>query len=163
LAGTPEPVERGGEPRDGGPGAASVEAPGGGEAPGPPEGPLPGPAPQAALDRPLPEGQSLDELARRAEAAIDAGDAAEAVERLLDLAAANRAAGHVAAAIDACYLALSADPDDIGLHLALVRLYDDRGWSVLAGEKLELLDRLVALGEDPEGAARVAAARSARR
>ena len=34
-------------------------------------------------------------------------------------------------------------PDDVGLHLALVELYDGRGWVTLAGEKLDLLDRLV--------------------
>jgi hypothetical protein len=107
-------------------------------------------------------GVGADQLALRAEAALDAADPAEAVERLLDLAAANRAEGRAAAAIDACYLALSLDPDDVGLHLALVQLYDDNGWEVLASEKLDLLDRLVALDEDADGAGRVAAARAGR-
>jgi hypothetical protein len=50
----------------------------------------------------------------------------------------------------------------VGLHLALVELYDDNGWTVLAGEKLDLLDRLVDLGDDADGAGRVASARAVR-
>jgi hypothetical protein len=115
-----------------------------------------------ALDRPLPDGISAEELERRAEAAMDAADPADAVERLLDLASAYRIAGTRDAAMDACYVALSLDPDHVGLHLALVELYDDNGWAVLAGEKLDLLDRLVTLGEDAEGAGRVASARAVR-
>jgi len=68
----------------------------------------------------------------------------------------------VAAALDACYLALGLEPDHVGIHLALVQLYDEHGWTVLATEKLDLLDRLVGLGDDPEGAARVASARVGR-
>jgi hypothetical protein len=43
-----------------------------------------------------------------------------------------------------------------------VQLYEDQGWPALATEKLDLLDRLVALGEDAEGAGLVAAARAGR-
>jgi hypothetical protein len=64
--------------------------------------------------------------------------------------------------MDACYVALALDPDSVDLHLALVQLYDDSGWAVLAGEKLDLLERLVTLGEDVDGAVRVAAARIGR-
>ena len=124
--------------------------------------PEPEPPIRAALDRDLPAGVGADELALRAEAALDAGDPADALERLLDLAAASRAEGRSAAAIDACYVALSLDPDHVGLHLALVQLYDDNGWGVLANEKLDLLDRLVALDDDAEGAGRLAAARAGR-
>ncbi len=98
---------------------------------------------------------------RRAEDAITAGAPAEALPLLLDLAAAYRRDGRIDAALDACYLALSLDPDDIALHLGLVELYEERGWTVLATEKLDLLDRLVAL-DDGAGADRVAAARAAR-
>jgi tetratricopeptide (TPR) repeat protein len=140
---------------------ASIEA--GAEAAAEPE---PEPEPvvilPGALDRALPEGVAVDELARRAEATLDAGDPDEAVERLLDLATAYRLTGTRDAAIDACYLALSFDPDHVGLHLALVQLYDDNGWSALATDKLDLLDRLVALGEDADGAGRVASARATR-
>ena len=63
--------------------------------------------------------------------------------------------------MDACYAALSIEPDHVGLHLALVQLYDDSGWSALARDKLTLLDRLVELDADPEAAARLSAARAA--
>lgn len=117
---------------------------------------------RAALDRGIPADADPTELAAAADAAIDAGDLESALERLLDLAAANHAAGRRAAAIDACYGALSIDPDHVDLHLALVELYDDHGWSALATEKLDLLDRLVALGDDDAATARVAAARAGR-
>ena len=116
----------------------------------------------AALDRDLPPGMDIRQLARLAEEAVDAGDATLAVDRLLDLAAANRLYGTQDAAIDACYQGLSLAPDDVGLHLALVQLYDEHGWGALASEKLGLLDRLVGLDEDTDGQARVAAARAAR-
>jgi tetratricopeptide (TPR) repeat protein len=119
----------------------------------------PAPSPRA-LDRDLPAGVGLDELARRGEAAVDAGDRREAVERLLDLAAATRNDGHPLAAMDACYAALSLAPDDVDLHLALVELYGEQGWGALATEKLDLLERLAALGDDPAGLERVAAARA---
>jgi len=116
---------------------------------------------RAALDRDLPDDLDVEALMRRAEHAITAGASAEALPLLLDLAAAYRRDGRIDAALDACYLALSLDPDDIALHLGLVELYEERGWTVLATEKLDLLDRLVAL-DDGAGADRVAAARAAR-
>ena len=116
---------------------------------------------RAALDRDLPDDLDVEALMRRAEEAITAGAPAEALPLLLDLAAAYRRDGRIDAALDACYLALSLDPDDIALHLGLVELYEERGWTVLATEKLDLLDRLVAL-DDGAGADRVAAARAAR-
>jgi tetratricopeptide (TPR) repeat protein len=129
------------------------------DAPGPDED---RPAVRPALERDLPPGVDARELSRLADAAIDAGDGAQAVERLLDVAALHRTDGRIAAAMDACYLALASDPDHMGLHLALVQLYDDSGWTRLAGEKLDLLDRLVALDADPVVAAQVSAARAAR-
>jgi tetratricopeptide (TPR) repeat protein len=116
---------------------------------------------RAALDRDLRDDVDVEALMRRAEEAITAGAPAEALPLLLDLAAAYRRDGRIDAALDACYLALSLDPDDIALHLGLVQLYEERGWTVLATEKLDLLDRLVAL-DDGAGADRVAAARAAR-
>ncbi len=120
------------------------------------------PAVRHVLERDLPPDADAGELGRLADSAIDAGDGAEAVERLLDVAALHRSAGRIAAAVDACYLALASDPDHVGLHLALVQLYDDSGWTRLAGEKLDLLDRLVALDADPALAEQVSAARAAR-
>ena len=66
------------------------------------------------------------------------------------------------AALDACYRAMFLDPDDVDLHLAIVELYDERGWSTLATEKLDLLDRLADLDEDAAAAGLVAAARTRR-
>jgi tetratricopeptide (TPR) repeat protein len=120
------------------------------------------PAIRPVLERGMPPDADVGELSRLADAALDDGDSALAVERLLDVAAVSRTAGRMAAAMDACYLALAADPDHVGLHLALVQLYDDSGWSGLAGEKLDLLDRLVALDDDPAMVAQVTAARAAR-
>jgi tetratricopeptide (TPR) repeat protein len=117
---------------------------------------------RAALDRDLPPEASPEELAWLVEAALDKREPAEAVERLLDLAAADLRLGHASAAMDACYAALSLEPDHVVLHLALVQLYEDQGWSALATEKLDLLERLVSLGEDAEGATLVAAARAGR-
>jgi hypothetical protein len=120
------------------------------------------PSVPAALDRDLPPGMELRQLALLAEEAVDAGDAPLAVQRLLDVAAANRLYGTQDAAIDACYQGLSLAPDDVGLHLALVQLYDEHGWGALATEKLGLLDRLVTLDDDADARARVEAARAVR-
>ncbi len=123
--------------------------------------PEPGPPPiRAALDRDLPDDLDTDALAVSVEAAVAAGDIVTSLERLLDLATARRRAGRIDAALDACYLGLTLAPDDVSLHLALVELYDDRGWSGLAAEKLDLLDRLATLDDDTAAAARVAAART---
>ncbi len=123
---------------------------------------VPGPAVvRLALDRNLPSDMSLDDLRWRAETALDEQQP-QAVDALLDLAAADLRLGRPNAAMDACYAALSIDPDHVMLHLALVQLYDLQGWSSLATEKLDLLDRLVSLGEDAEGLAVVAAARAGR-
>lgn len=103
----------------------------------------------------------LAALATAAEAALDAGQVAEARARLLELSAGHRAAGHLDAALDACYVALSVAPDDVDLHLALVELYRERGWIALATEKLELLARLAALDGDEGTALRIARARLA--
>jgi tetratricopeptide (TPR) repeat protein len=116
---------------------------------------------RSVLDRDLNPDVSLDELTRRAEIALDEHPA-DAVERMLDLAAADLRLGHASAAMDACYAALSLAPDHVGLHLALVQLYEEQGWSALVTEKLDLLDRLTALGEDEEDIALVAAARAGR-
>ena len=114
---------------------------------------------RAALDRDIPDDLDADALAIELEAAIAAGETGSVLERLLDLAAARRRAGRIDAALDACYQGLSLAPDEVSLHLALVELYDDRGWALLAAEKLDLLDRLAALDGDTVAATRVAAAR----
>jgi tetratricopeptide (TPR) repeat protein len=114
-----------------------------------------------ALDRPVPDDVDLEQLALQVEALLDSGDPS-APEHSLDLAAASLREGRVNAALDACYQALSLDPDDVGLHLALVQLYDDRGWTTLASEKLDLLGRLATLGGDAATEERLAATRAQR-
>jgi len=99
-------------------------------------------------------------LAAEAEAALDAGDGSTARARLVELATANRAAGRIDAALDACYLALSVAPDDVDLHLALVDIYAERGWTAVASEKLDLLARLASLDGDDDAAGRIAAVRT---
>jgi Tfp pilus assembly protein PilF len=98
----------------------------------------------------------------RADAAMDAGIAVPALESLLDLAAAYRRDGQIDGALDACYLALSIDPDDADLHLALVELYDERGWAAVAADKLDLMTALAELDGDAGAIARIVAARNDR-
>jgi tetratricopeptide (TPR) repeat protein len=121
----------------------------------------PGPAIRSVLDRDLPAGLGSDDLARSAEVALGAGDTVTALGRLLDLAAHHRRAGQSEAALDALYEGLTFAHDDVDLHLALVTLYGDRGWTALADEKLSLLGRLAMLEGDEATLARVAAAGSA--
>jgi tetratricopeptide (TPR) repeat protein len=82
------------------------------------------------------------------EAAVESGDAELARATALDAATGHRAAGHLDAAIDACYLALATNPADPGLHLMLAELYLDRGWRGPAADKLLLLARLADMTED---------------
>lgn len=104
----------------------------------------------------------IADLVARAEAAVAAGDPDPAVGSLLDLAGAYARADCLEAALDACYAALEFDPDSAALHLELVELYAARGWTALAAEKLDLLERLVRLDGDDDAAARVGAARARR-
>ena len=114
----------------------------------------PGAATAAAIEEPEPEEPPADALALalEAEAALDAGDADTAREKLLAAAVAHQAAGRFAAALDACYGALAVAPSDTDLHLALVDLYMSHGWRAPAAEKLLLLGRLIEL--DGDGPAR---------
>ncbi len=123
---------------------------------------MPEPVYRRALDRDLAADVPTWLLALRAEASADAGIPGPALESLLDLAAAYRRDGQIDAALDACYLALSIEPDHAGLHLAQVELYDERGWGALATDKLDLLAELARLDDDTEASARIAAARSRR-
>lgn len=125
-------------------------------------GPEPVPAPRRALDRDLPPDLDLAELTREAEATLERRVQGVGLDTLLDLATAYRRDGHAEAALDTCYLALSIAPDDLNLHLALVELYDERGWSSLASEKLDLLDRLAVLDADASHLALLAGTRGAR-
>ena len=126
----------------------------------------PGPPPVAprsrapmVLEREVPADLDFEALARAAEASLGSHDPGRAVTRLLDLAAAYRLAGNREAALDACYRGIAVAPDDLDLHLALVELYIERGWSALAAEKMDLLDRLATLDANEGARERVAEAR----
>lgn len=94
-------------------------------------------------------------LDRAFEAAIDAGNLAEARSKAVASASAHRAAGQFHAAIDACYQALAIAPADPGVHFALAQLYLDRGWRSLAADKLVLIGRLAELNGDTATKARL--------
>jgi hypothetical protein len=161
----PEVSETGPEVPEAGSGDAAEAGPlDAAEAAGPaaPDGdPVP-PAIPRVLDRALPDPVNLEAMEQEAERLLDAGDPS-ATDRFLDIAAASLREGRISAALDACYQALSLDPDGAGPHLALVQLYDHEGWSVLANEKLDLLATLASLDDDAGAADRIATARAARR
>lgn len=96
-----------------------------------------------------------DERMAKAEDAFGRGDLELARHEALVAAEAFRAQGQQAAAIDACYLALTVAPDDPALHLVLVGLYLERGWRSRAADKLLLLGRLAELDGDEGARARV--------
>jgi tetratricopeptide (TPR) repeat protein len=114
------------------------------------------------LDRDLVFGATVADLERHAREAVDAGVPGPALEAYLDLATAYRREGHVDAALDACYAALTFDPDGIPLHLALVELYDAAGWEAAATEKLALVETLARLDDDASTIELVAAVRAGR-
>jgi tetratricopeptide (TPR) repeat protein len=93
----------------------------------------------------------------RAEASLANGDDATTRDLLVRAAVAQRAVGHLNAAIDACYLALAVAPADPELHVVLAELYVERGWQAPAAEKLLLLGRLVELTGDRAGRDRLCA------
>jgi tetratricopeptide (TPR) repeat protein len=104
---------------------------------------------ESITDRPEPAPPFLaGEATDAVERAAAAGDAEATRAVALAASAGHRAAGSAAAAIDACYIALSVAPADPDLHLALADLYLDRGWRALAVDKLSLLARLADLAAD---------------
>jgi tetratricopeptide (TPR) repeat protein len=112
------------------------------------------PEPETAPAGPEPETDPRRFL-EEAEATLDSGDAALARAGLLRAAILLDRAGLSDAALDACYEALALAPDDPDLHLALADLYLDRGWRLLAADKLRLLGRLADLAGDDETGRRV--------
>ena len=89
------------------------------------------------------------------EAAFDTGNLDEVRKQAVANAGAHRAAGQLHASIDACYEALALVPADPGIHFALAQLYLDRGWRVLAADKLVLIGRLAQLTGDAPTRARL--------
>jgi len=129
-------------------------------------GRTPGAAPEIrpwampAVPGAIPAGATVAAYLARAEAAVEAGIAGPAVDALLDLSALHARDGRIEAALDACYSALSFDPDSVALHLALAQLYAGRGWTPLADEKLRLLERLAQLDGDRVAIAAIAGVRA---
>jgi tetratricopeptide (TPR) repeat protein len=110
----------------------------------------------AAVDRtrarPAPVEPPVDPAALLASAEASLATGQESAGRdLVRAAVAQRAAGHIDAAMDACYLALAVAPGDPELHVVLAELYIERGWHAPAAEKLFLLGRLVELTGDLAG------------
>lgn len=103
---------------------------------------------EAAFSEPPPPPFDPSRAVAAVEAAVESGDPALARATALDAAAGHRAAGHLDAAIDACYLALATNPADPGLHLMLAELYLDRDWRGAAADKLVLLARLAEMTDD---------------
>jgi tetratricopeptide (TPR) repeat protein len=123
----------------------------------------PGAAPEAApatgesvAEAPVESSMRAVSLAD-AEALLDLGDVAAARSALLALAQADRAAGRLDAALDACLLLIAVDPSDPALQLEIAAIQVARGWSAVAAEKLRLLGRLTAFEGDTESSAAIAA------
>jgi tetratricopeptide (TPR) repeat protein len=94
-----------------------------------------------------------DVLMAEALALIDGGDPKAARNLLLTAVAVHRAAGRPDAALDVCLQLLALAPGDAHVHLAIAGLQLDRGWRLLATEKIQLLLRLTALTGDTQAEA----------
>jgi hypothetical protein len=101
-------------------------------------------------------------LVAEADALLDTGRPAEARDRYLMAARTHREGGRYLAALDACYQALAIAPADADLHLILAEIYDQRGWTAAAVDKLVLLVRLLDLLDDRDGRDRLCGLVSAR-
>jgi tetratricopeptide (TPR) repeat protein len=91
------------------------------------------------------------------------GDARRAALAYVEAAAAYLEAGAPDTAVDVCLRALAAAPGDADVHLALARIDLTTGHDGRAAQRLDLLERLLALDGDQEGQARVAAFREGAR
>ena len=124
---------------------------------------IPGAAPEAVPETDESVAEVPVEPAMRAvslaeaEALLDLGDVAAARSALLALAQADRAAGRLDAALDACLLLIAVDPSDPALQLEIAAIQVARGWPALATEKLRLLGRLTAFEGDTASSATIAA------
>jgi tetratricopeptide (TPR) repeat protein len=117
----------------------------------------PGPEPEPPAP-PFDPVQAIAEV----EDAVEAGDRDAIRSLALAASAGHRAADQPHAALDVCYMALGATPDDPSVHLALADLYLDRGWRTVAAEKLVLLARLADLTDDAETRLRLCGIATAR-
>lgn len=90
-----------------------------------------------------------------AEALLIAGDQQRARPLLLRIAEAEREAGRLDAAIDACLILVTINPADTAVQLELATIQAARGWTDLARDKIALLTRLADLDDDPDSQALV--------
>jgi tetratricopeptide (TPR) repeat protein len=102
-------------------------------------------AAREAAERAAAIAAGVRELALRVEVASAAGDVEGLLSGALELARADR----VRAAIDACHDALSVTPAEPAVHRALASIYRRRGWDEAARRKLALIDRYLAVIDDP--------------
>lgn len=100
-------------------------------------------APTADDEPPTPSATEGERLVQGARMAAARGDREAERSGYLKAAAAYSRADRIDAALDACQRALSISPGDTAVHLALARLYFERGWRDRGVEKLVLLGRLV--------------------
>ena len=96
-------------------------------------------------------------LLAAAEHALDGRDVEGARGAYVTAATALGEAGLLAAALDACYIALGLGPQDPAPQLALAELYIRLGWAARAADKLVLLGRLVDLDGDTAARERLCA------
>jgi tetratricopeptide (TPR) repeat protein len=90
-----------------------------------------------------------DTLHHAALMALTQGNSDAAIDAWLAESAEHAAADHLDAALDAALAAVSIAPSAPRIHLQLVRLYFQRGWSDKATERALLLDRLLSLDPEP--------------
>ena len=90
-----------------------------------------------------------------AESLLIAGDHQRARPLLLRIAEAEREAGRLDAAIDACLILVTINPADTAVQLELATIQAARGWIDLARDKIALLTRLADLNDDPDAQALV--------
>ena len=90
-------------------------------------------------------GPDPESFVAAAEEAFAQGDPRGAADAALAAARAYRAAGHDAAAFEACLQGIEAVPADVDLHLLLAELAIDRGWRGHAGDAYGNLVRLAEL------------------
>jgi tetratricopeptide (TPR) repeat protein len=92
---------------------------------------------------------NADNLHAAGEMALTQGNRDAAIDAWLAESAEHAAADHLDAALDAALAAVSIAPSAPRIHLQLVRLYFQRGWSEKAVERALLLDRLLSLDPEP--------------
>lgn len=117
----------------------------------------PGSAPGEPVEAPAPA--PFDPVAARmeAEGLISSGTTGRARTLLLSIAEAERAAGHLDAALDACLILMTVDPADPAVQLEIAANQAARGWMDLVRHKVALLGRLAELDSSAEAAATIQA------